>query len=69
MKLPRVSGREVVCALLKEGFFIRNQRGSHAQLLGEVNGLKRLVTVPLHGNTDVKNHRQSLTSAHSTPMA
>lgn len=54
VKLPQVSGREVVCALLKEGFFIRNKRGSHAQLLGEVNGLKRLVKVLLYGNTDLK---------------
>ncbi|MBI4146264.1 type II toxin-antitoxin system HicA family toxin [Candidatus Woesearchaeota archaeon] len=53
MKLPRLTGKEVLKELLKQGFIVRNQRGSHVQLLGLVRGEKRLVSVPLHGNDEL----------------
>lgn len=31
-KLPRISGRECIAALLKAGFYERRQRGSHIVL-------------------------------------
>jgi predicted RNA binding protein YcfA (HicA-like mRNA interferase family) len=46
--LPPLSGHEVLKALLKGGFYIRHQRGSHARLFHtEASELR--VTVPVHG--------------------
>ncbi len=44
-KLPVVSGDEVIKVLLKLGYFIRRQRGSHVRLYHET---RRPITVPLH---------------------
>jgi len=44
MKLPIVSGMEIVKALNKEGFEIKGRKGSHVTL--EKNNFR--VTVPLH---------------------
>jgi predicted RNA binding protein YcfA (HicA-like mRNA interferase family) len=43
MKLPVVSGRELVKVLVKDGYYIRNQRGSHIHLL---HPYKRPLTIP-----------------------
>jgi predicted RNA binding protein YcfA (HicA-like mRNA interferase family) len=52
MKQPVVSGRETIRILLKAGFSVVRQRGSHVHLVKE--GSKRLhVTVPVHGNKDL----------------
>ena len=32
MKLPVVSGQRVIKALLRKGYYIRNQKGSHVHL-------------------------------------
>ena len=45
-RLPTFSARQVIQALLKAGFVVRVQHGSHVQLLHPVN--KRRTTVPNH---------------------
>ncbi len=44
MKLPVVSGRDVIKALSKKGFVVKSVRGSHAKLIKN----DRVVIVPLH---------------------
>lgn len=46
MKLPRVSGKEAIEALLRAGFIIHRTRGSHYILKHPETG--RRVTVPYH---------------------
>jgi len=45
MKLPIVSGKVVIKALLKNGYYIRNQKGSHIHFR---HPTKMPVTVPNH---------------------
>lgn len=45
MKLPVVSGKKVIKILLKKGYFIKNQKGSHIHLQ---HPEKLPVTVPNH---------------------
>ncbi|HLC71340.1 MAG TPA: type II toxin-antitoxin system HicA family toxin [Candidatus Nanoarchaeia archaeon] len=40
-------------ALQRAGFEIRNQTGSHVQMIGYSHNIKRLVTVPNHGNQEI----------------
>ena len=49
MKLPRVSGEEVIKALVKAGWSVERQRGSHVVLYKEGAGI---VVVPLHKELD-----------------
>ena len=53
MKLPVVSGKEVVKALLKAGFEVKRQKGSHVHLVMRTAGKEFHVTVPVHGNEDL----------------
>ena len=53
MKLPIVSGKEVIRALLKEGFSVKRQKGSHVHLVKETVEKTLHVTVPVHGNEDI----------------
>jgi len=46
-KLPALKAKEVVRALLRAGFYIHHQTGSHARLLHRTK-LDPRVTVPLH---------------------
>lgn len=46
-KLPRVSAREMVRALVRAGYVEFRQKGSHLHLVREADGRK--VTVPVHG--------------------
>jgi predicted RNA binding protein YcfA (HicA-like mRNA interferase family) len=52
MKLPRITGREVVRALERAGFVFDRQRGSHVVLIHPQN--RRRVTVPVHAGKIVK---------------
>lgn len=53
MKPPVVSGKEIVKTLLKNGFVIVRQKGSHVHL-DKQSGEKTLhVTVPVHANKDI----------------
>jgi predicted RNA binding protein YcfA (HicA-like mRNA interferase family) len=49
LKLPRVSGEQVIKALVKAGWNVERQRGSHVVLYKEGTGI---VVVPLHRELD-----------------
>jgi predicted RNA binding protein YcfA (HicA-like mRNA interferase family) len=52
MKLPRVTGREVVRALERAGFVVARQHGSHVILVHAQS--RRRVSVPVHAGQTVK---------------
>ena len=52
MKLPRVTGREVVRALERAGFVFDRQRGSHVILLHSQT--RQRVSIPVHAGRIVK---------------
>ena len=45
MKLPVVSGKRLINVLLKKGYYIKNQKGSHIHLW---HPEKRPITIPNH---------------------
>lgn len=53
MRLPVISGKEVLKVLAKNGFEIIRQKGSHAHLAKSARGRTLRVTVPVHGNEDL----------------
>ena len=53
MKLPWLTANEIIKILVKQGFTIRNQVGSHVHLVGVINDARRMVTVPRHGNSEI----------------
>ena len=53
-KLPRITGRELVKALQKEGFEITRQKGSHVQMSKYVDGEKLTFPVPVHTGKIIK---------------
>ncbi len=53
MSIPVASGKEVLQLLLKQGFVIVRQRGSHVQLIKQFVDKVVRVTVPIHGNRDL----------------
>ena len=52
-RLPTTTGRRVVRALQNAGFVVDRIVGSH-HILAHPTGPKRAVTVPVHGNRDLK---------------
>lgn len=52
MKLPILSGRDVIKILSKQGFIIARQKGSHIILVKESNEGKIGVVVPNHKEID-----------------
>ena len=46
-KVPALKPKQVVAALLRAGFYVHHQRGSHARLLDRTRTELR-VTVPIH---------------------
>ena len=54
-KLPRITGRELVKALQKEGFEVTRQRGSHVQLRKYIRGKKVTFPVPIHQGVTLKS--------------
>ena len=69
MRLPRVTGREVVRALERAGFVFDRQRGSHVILLNPET--RRRVSIPVHAGRTVKvgTLRGILEDAGITPDA
>ena len=61
--LPLVSGREVVTALQRLGYYIRKQRGSHIRLY-HPNRIP--VTVPAHKELDRKTLKSILRTVNLT---
>jgi len=49
----QVSGKEMIKALIKLGFTVIRQKGSHVHLTKVANGKILRVTVPVHGNEDL----------------
>ena len=52
MKLPRLSGREIIKILSKQGFIAARQKGSHIILVKESDKGKKAVVVPNHKEVD-----------------
>ena len=52
MKLPLLSGRDVVKILAKKGFAVARQKGSHLILTKETENGKKGVVVPNHKEID-----------------
>ena len=53
-KLPRITGKELVKALQREGFRIVPQKGSHVEVRKYVEGEKVTFPVPIHAGEIVK---------------
>lgn len=51
-KLPAVSGKEVIAALEKEGWYVKRVRGSHHVLRHP--SIPNAIPVPVHGNRAIK---------------
>lgn len=51
-KLPAVSGKQVIAALEKEGWFVKRVRGSHHVLRHA--SIPDAIPVPVHGNRALK---------------
>ena len=51
-KLKRLSGKEVVRFCERLGFRVSRQRGSHINLIREIQGHRQVVTVPNHKEID-----------------
>ena len=52
MKLPILSGRDVIKILSKQGFAVARQKGSHVILVKETKDSKIGVVVPNHKEID-----------------
>lgn len=52
LKLPAVSGKQVIAALEKEGWYVKRVRGSHHVLRHPT--IADAIPVPVHGNRPIK---------------
>lgn len=48
LKLPQVSGKDVIKALKQIGFRNISQKGSHVKLTQKINNQTQIVIVPMH---------------------
>lgn len=48
MKLSNIKSKGVVKAFLKMGFEKIDQKGTHVILKGEINGIKKTLSIPIH---------------------
>lgn len=55
MKLNDISGKEVVKILLKNGFVVKRQKGSHVHLVKIIGENSFHVTIPVHVNKDLNS--------------
>ena len=51
-KLPRISGKELIKILSKQGFIPARQKGSHVIMIKETSERKITTVVPLHKEID-----------------
>jgi predicted RNA binding protein YcfA (HicA-like mRNA interferase family) len=67
-RLPSVRARDVIRALERAGFAVSRTSGSHCRLV-HTSDPTRKVTIPLHGNTDLKRGtlRSIIAQARLTP--
>ncbi|HLC98370.1 MAG TPA: type II toxin-antitoxin system HicA family toxin [Candidatus Nanoarchaeia archaeon] len=54
MRAPTLSGKEIIALLEKQGFVVKRQKGSHMTLYKKTSEKGLYVTVPLHGNKEIK---------------
>jgi predicted RNA binding protein YcfA (HicA-like mRNA interferase family) len=66
-KLPILSGKQLIKALLKHGYSITRQKGSHVRLYPQNNNLQRPITIPLHKIIKPGLLHQILKDANLTP--
>jgi predicted RNA binding protein YcfA (HicA-like mRNA interferase family) len=65
--LPKIDGREVLKILVKAGFYIHHQSGSHVRLFHRTRPELR-VTIPVHGkDLPERTLRSILKQADITP--
>lgn len=64
-RLPRISGRDCVAALLKAGFHFKRQHGSHIVLRKDTPFAQ--VVVPDHSELDTGTLRSILRQANISP--
>ncbi|HLD29013.1 MAG TPA: type II toxin-antitoxin system HicA family toxin [bacterium] len=60
-KLPLLSGKEVISALKRIGYYIRKQKGSHVRLYHQA---RVPVTVPQHKELDRRTLKSILQTAN-----
>jgi predicted RNA binding protein YcfA (HicA-like mRNA interferase family) len=53
-KFPRITSKELLRALLRDGFEVARQKGSHVQVRKFVDGEKITFPVPVHAGKTVK---------------
>jgi predicted RNA binding protein YcfA (HicA-like mRNA interferase family) len=51
-KLRALAAKEIITFLEKYGFVLVSQKGSHAKLQREVNGIRQTLTIPHHSELD-----------------
>ncbi len=51
-KLRRISGENLLKILVKEGFEVIRQKGSHVRLVKNDSDLRTFITIPLHKEID-----------------
>lgn len=54
MRAPTLSGKEIKAILEKQGFVVKRQKGSHVTLYKKTSEKGLYVTIPLHGNKEIK---------------
>lgn len=48
MKLRNINSKKVVKAIIKMGFKVLHQSGTHVIMKGEINGVSKTITIPIH---------------------
>ena len=51
-KLKRISGKDLLALLLREGFLLLRQKSSHVRLVMKTENASHFVTIPLHDELD-----------------
>lgn len=65
-KLPVVSGHDLIRVLIRVGYEVVRQRGSHVRLRHPRDSRKRPLTVPLHGELALGTLKRILRDAQLT---
>ncbi len=53
VRLPQLTGKEIITILTKQGFIVRRQKGSHVTLYKLKDGKGLYVTVPVHAGKEM----------------
>ena len=67
MKLPQISGKELINKLRKFGFVVVRQHGSHIRLEKNTENNTIKITIPNHQNLKKGTLNQILKSANLSP--